>query len=68
MVPNMTLAGATVEDFSTRFRAAMAAFKSEIVLCRSLGRWLWDSTCMVEHGCNCEGTAWREGCEEGREP
>ena len=68
MVPNMTLAGATVEDFSTRFRVAMAGFKAEIVLCRSLGRWLWDSACMVENRDSCERAAWCEGCEEYPEP
>ena len=62
------LADGMVEVFSARSRAAMAAFKAEIVLCRSLGCWVWDSACMVEHGCNCEGTAWCEGCKEGREP
>ena len=67
-VPKMALAGVMVEDFSARSSAPMAAFKAEIVLCRSLGRWVWDSACMAENGCNCEGTAWCEGCEELREP
>ena len=67
-VPKTALADGMVEDFSARSRAAMAAFKAEIVLCRSLGHWLWDSACMVENRDSCERAAWREGCEEGREP
>ena len=62
------LADGMVEDFSARSRAAMAAFKAEIVLCRSLGHWLWDSACMVENRDSCERAAWCEGCEEHPEP
>ena len=40
MVPKMALTGVMVEAFSARSRAAMAAFKAEIVLCRSLGGWV----------------------------
>ena len=64
----MALAGVMVEDFSARSRAAMAAFKAEIVLCRSLDGWLWDSAFMVENRGSCERAAWCEGCEEGPEP
>ena len=35
--PKMALAGVMVEVFSARSRAPVAAFKTEIVLCRSLG-------------------------------
>ena len=58
--PKMALAGVMVEVFSARSRAPVAAFKAEIILCRSLGRWLWVSACMVKNGYSCERTAWCE--------
>ena len=63
--PKTALAGVTLETFSARFKASMAASNAEMAPFRPLGGWEFMS--MVGARGSWEESVRRGGCEEGLE-